>query len=741
MSSQAFQGIIQAVFVNKPDFSIGILKVAGEGQPPITFLAKYNSFVGEEVKLIGDFDHHTQYGTRFVVTSVTKILPSDPKKLETLLSSGMIKGVGKVTAKNMIEMWGGKIRDVLDGGRVLDLIAVSGVGNATAYKILDGWNDYRVNAQTLSFLLNAGFNLALAKTVIRKFGSTDVELILRKNPYNIVLVPGVGWKRADVFANRLGINTDDPRRIEAAVMYSLLNISYGHTYMPHDLLRADVTTLTGVDLNNGTLFIDAITKLVKEKKVVDTPEGLYHNIMFFDERTIATGLVDLDLGISDKQRVDDDDLVKLIAKYEGKTKVKLSDGQHKAIGLAVNRGVSIITGGPGVGKTLAIGGVIDVAKSLGLRFALAAPTGRAAKRITESTGYQAKTLHRLLEFQPHNSAFVGMFARNDDNPLDIDILIADELSMADTTIMAALVRALKPGTRLVMVGDVDQLESVGSGKILTDTIASNMFYITHLNQIFRQAAKSKIIVNAQQINSGQPFINGQKGDDFFWIEDPTIGRIKRLINRIRVVDPKVKMEDIQIITPFRKKITDINITSLNEVMQDMINKKGEPIPIPHCELRVGDKVLQTKNNYEKGVFNGDIGFVTDIVPDYSGMEGYFNVSVDGKSVPYHFREHGQLELAYAITVHKSQGGEYPYVIVVLSPDRKADIMLRRNLLYTAVTRASKMCLVLARDREVKLAVKTERTVVRFTGLLEKLRELRFKKRDKESKTKAEDKHE
>jgi len=727
MSNLLIEGVIQSVYVNRESFSIGTLQPAGD-LPLITYLGKFPSFPGEVLKVSGYYQDHEHYGTRFIVSQFSKTLPKQADNITALLGSGMVAGVGKVTAERMVNMYGGRIIDVLESGSEKELKAISGIGRAKAKRIIAGWKEYRDQAHVLTFFLNAGFNLRQSKMLIDKF-QPNPELALRNDPYRIAWAPGIGWARADKFAKDLKIAHDDPRRIRAAVMYSLLHASHGHTYLPLELLRGNTEGTAQISFDdNEELLLESLTFLEEAKQIVVTSEGVYHKDHFFAEKTIAKKLVELD-----SYKIPKADVKKMdawVTQYEKRNDTEFSDGQRKGIGLAYHCGVSILTGGPGTGKTKTIQGIIALAEKAEMKYSLAAPTGRAAKRITESTGKPAFTLHRLLEFRPLAAGETGrgMFMRNADNKLDLEMLIVDEMSMVDTQIMAALADALKPGCHLVLAGDPDQLESVGAGNVLHDIIASNMFHITHLRKIFRQAAASKIITNAQNINTGLPLVNGKDNEDFHWIQNPTTsvlrGVIERFITKYKVTD----MKDIQIVTPFRKRITDFNITTLNEVMQDMMNPRGFKIPIEDCMFRVGDKLIQSKNDYEKAVFNGDIGMLKRIEPGYVGMEGYFVVEIDGREVDYHFREWRQLDLAYAVTAHKSQGGEYPYVVIILPPDRRGDIMLRRNLLYTAVTRASKHCVVIARSREVNKAINTKESVERFTGLGTKLNELKMRQR-------------
>jgi exodeoxyribonuclease V alpha subunit len=727
MSDLLIEGVIQSVYVNREAFSIGTLQPAGD-LPLITYLGKFPSFPGEVLKASGYYQDHQDYGTRFIVSQFSKSLPKHADNITALLGSGMVAGVGKVTAERMVAKYGGRIIDVLEGGSERELKVISGIGRAKAKRIIAGWKEYREQAHVLTFFLNAGFNLRISKMLIDRF-QPNPELVLRNDPYRIAWAPGIGWARADHFAEGLGIEKDDPRRVRAAVMYSLLHASHGHTYLPLELLRGNTEGTAGISFDdNEELFLDALASLEEEKQIVVQSEGVYHKDLFFAEKNIALKLVELDnasIPEADVKRMD-----AWVAQYERRSDTEFSDGQRKGIGLAYHCGVSILTGGPGTGKTKTIQGIIALAEQAKMKYSLAAPTGRAAKRITESTGKPAFTLHRLLEFKPLAAGQTGrgMFVRNSENPLDLEMLIVDEMSMVDTQIMAALADALKPGTHLVLTGDPDQLESVGAGNVLHDIIASNMFHITHLRKIFRQAAASKIITNAQNINTGLMIENGKEDEDFHWIKSPSMPVLRSVIDRLIAKYDVTDMKDIQIVTPFRKRITDFNITTLNEVMQEMMNPRGFTLPIEDCTFRVGDKLIQNKNDYEKAVFNGDIGRLVRVEPGYVGMEGYFVVEIDDREVDYHFREWKQLDLAYAVTAHKSQGGEYPYVIIVLPPDRRGDIMLRRNLFYTATTRAAKHCIVMARPREVELAINTKQSVERFTGLETKLNELKMRQR-------------
>lgn len=690
---------------------------------------------GESVELKGEYTVHHSYGPQFQVESYAIKAPQDIVSIERYLGSGAIKGVGAALAARIVR------RFKEDTFRIIEeeperLAEIKGISERKAQEIAEQTEEKRELRQAMIFLQNYGISLTLAVKIYQTY-QLDMYRIIQENPYKLAEdVTGVGFKIADEIAHKVGIHMDSDFRIRSGILYVLQQASLeGHTYLPKELLTRRACELLEVDA-------DAIEKhymdmTIDRKLVMKQTEDqvqIYASTFYYMELNVAVMLRELNV----KYDFSETAVEQRIRKIEELSDLKLDEMQHIAVVEAVRSGLLVITGGPGTGKTTTINTIIQFFESEGMDISLAAPTGRAAKRMSETTGYEAKTIHRLLEISGGMDEHAG-FERNEQNPLETDVLIIDEMSMVDITLIHNLLKAVVAGTRVILVGDVNQLPSVGPGCVLKDIIDSHACNVVRLNRIFRQASESDIIVNAHKINRGEPVILDNKSRDFFFLKRYDANVIISIcIQLIQHKLPKyVNAEpfDIQVLTPMRKGL--LGVERLNMILQQYLNppdaKKAEH---EHGQtiFRVGDKVMQIKNNYQAewevrsrynipiekglGVFNGDMGLVREINTFSETLTVEYE---EGRMVEYPFKELDQLELAYAITIHKSQGSEYPAVIIPLLTGPR--MLMNRNLLYTAVTRARK-CVTLVGDEKAFYNMEANvNEQKRYSGLRDRLEEL------------------
>lgn len=690
---------------------------------------------GESVELKGEYTVHPSYGPQFQVESYAIKAPQDIVSIERYLGSGAIKGVGAALAARIVR------RFKEDTFRIIEeeperLAEIKGISERKAQEIAEQTEEKRELRQAMIFLQNHGISLTLAVKIYQTY-QLDMYRIIQENPYKLAEdVTGVGFKIADEIAHKVGIHMDSDFRIRSGILYVLQQASLeGHTYLPKELLTRRACELLEVDA-------DAIEKhymdmTIDRKLVMKQTEDqvqIYASTFYYMELNVAVMLRELNV----KYDFSETAVEQRIRKIEELSDLKLDEMQHIAVVEAVRSGLLVITGGPGTGKTTTINTIIQFFESEGMDISLAAPTGRAAKRMSETTGYEAKTIHRLLEISGGMDEHAG-FERNEQNPLETDVLIIDEMSMVDITLIHNLLKAVVAGTRVILVGDVNQLPSVGPGCVLKDIIDSHACNVVRLNRIFRQASESDIIVNAHKINRGEPVILDNKSRDFFFLKRYDANVIISIcIQLIQHKLPKyVNAEpfDIQVLTPMRKGL--LGVERLNMILQQYLNppdaKKAEH---EHGQtiFRVGDKVMQIKNNYQAewevrsrynipiekglGVFNGDMGLVREINTFSETLTVEYE---EGRMVEYPFKELDQLELAYAITIHKSQGSEYPAVIIPLLTGPR--MLMNRNLLYTAVTRARK-CVTLVGDEKAFYNMEANvNEQKRYSGLRDRLEEL------------------
>ncbi len=691
---------------------------------------------GENVEFTGQYKIHPVYGEQFQIDSYRIKAPEDAASIERYLGSGAIKGVGRALAGRIVKAFGD------DTFRIIDeeperLAEVKGISQRMAREISAQIFEKRGMRSAMLYLQQFGISTSLASKIYKRYG-THLEEVISENPYRLADdISGVGFRIADDIAMRAGVQKDSEYRLKSGIFYVLQQAALeGHLYLPKDLLMERTAELLSVEIES---IDDYLSDLSIEKKIVIRKEKektcIYTREAWLTELDTARMICDRNVYGS----ADESEVRKEIEKIEKKTKTLLDEGQKQAVIRAVRSGLLVITGGPGTGKTTTINALIAYFESQGLKILLAAPTGRAAKRITEATGCEAKTIHRLLEISGDPEGSSGQFSRNEENPLDADVIIIDEMSMVDIYLMHALLKAVSVGTRLIMVGDADQLPSVGPGSVLKDIIDSDQVPVVRLTHIFRQATQSDIVLNAHRINRGEHFPLDNDSKDFFFLKRRDADEIIRVI--ISLVSEKlpryVNAEpfDIQVLTPMRKGL--LGVERLNSILQATLNppdqgkreiKSGERL------FREGDKVMQIKNNYQitweirgrygisvesgTGIFNGDMGVIREINPFEETVTIEFD---EHRQASYPLNGLEEIELSYAVTIHKSQGSEYPAVVIPLFSGPK--MLMNRNLLYTAVTRAKK-CVVLTGnpvvfDRMIDNANQQER----YTALDLRIREL------------------
>lgn len=691
---------------------------------------------GELLRMEGEYTTHKLYGLQFAVQTSKVCEPEDLVSIERYLGSGAIKGVGAALAGRIVK----KFRE--DTFRIIEeeperLAEVKGISERKAREIAVQAEEKKDLRRAMIYLQKYGISTTLAAKIYQQYGR-NVYRIIEENPYRLADdVAGVGFKTADEIAAKVGIHTDSDYRIRSGIFYTLMqSIGEGHVYLLKDALTWRAGRLLEVEIDNIEKYL---MDLAMEKKVVlkEAEDGVrvYSSRFYYMELNVAKMLHDLNIS----EEVSRERLLERLGKIEDATGLFLDEMQRKAVMEAAKQGILVLTGGPGTGKTTTINAMIRLFESEGMTILLAAPTGRAAKRMTETTGYEASTIHRLLEVSGNpEEETIGGFQRNEENPLDTDVLIIDEVSMVDLPLMNALLKAVMPGTRLILVGDQNQLPSVGPGSVLKDIIASRCFPVVMLTKIFRQAGESDIVVNAHKINRGEPVILDNKSRDFFFLkrQEPNV-IISVMLTLIQKKLPKyvnAGIYDIQVMTPMRKGL--LGVERLNQILQQYLNPPSpEKSEREYADrlFREGDKVMQIKNNYQlewkiqtkygltvdkgQGVFNGDMGVVREI----NTYEETITVEYDEhRQVVYPYSMMDELELAYAITVHKSQGSEYPAVVIPLLQGPRQ--LYHRNLLYTAVTRAKKCVTLVGSEAVFQEMIRNNQDQKRNTSLAERIRE-------------------
>lgn len=702
--------VVRTTYANE-ETGFRVLKVHVEGRAELDTWAGVMPTVapGQPVRGFGTYETTERYGQQLKITSMIAVMPTSTEGIERYLGSGVLPGVAAGMAKRIVAKFGADTIDVLDKAPQR-LREVSGLKGKKIDKITAAWVENRATAEIMVFLSLHGASPALAGRIFKRYKSRAIEIVSR-SPYRLAIdVHGVGFKTADAIARSLGVPRDSVERTQAGVLHQIGEIGKrGHVYTELGELANVSAGLLEVEV--GAAF-EAVQVLGGTDRVVVDGTRVYPAKLHEAELRLAHRLRALVAAPTQplKQHVD-----KAVRAFEQKKGMALAPSQREAIETAATRNVTVITGGPGVGKSTMLLVVLSLFQAAKLTVALAAPTGRAAKRMHETTGQHAVTLHRLLEFDPKHRAF----ARNHATPLQADVVIVDESSMLDCSLADSLVDALAPGTRLVLVGDVDQLPSVGPGAVLRDVIASGAIAVARLTQIFRQAAGSQIVENAHRINHGEKPIGATgTGGEFYWIErtdpqacaDTILDVVTTRIQRVFGFDP---VRDVQVLSPMYKG--EAGVTALNERLQAALNPNGEGLKLKGKCFRVGDKVMQLKNDYDREVFNGDLGYVLRVDPDDRSLV----VQVDDREVSYESGDLDELVLAYAATGHKSQGAEFPVVVIALMTAHW--VMLSRNLLYTVVTRGKKLVVLVGDPKAVAAACAETKRDIRRTGLAERLR--------------------
>lgn len=733
---ETITGFVEHIVYRNEENGYTVLNLASNEEDEVTCVGVFQMISeGESLELTGEYTVHPSYGPQFKVQQYSIKAPEDIASIERYLGSGAIKGVGAALAARIVR----KFKE--DTFRIIEeeperLAEIKGISERKAQEIAQQTEEKRELRQAMIFLQNYGISLSLAVKIYQTY-QLDMYRIIQENPYRMAEdVTGVGFKIADEIAHRVGIHLDSDFRIRSGIMYVLQQASLeGHTYLPEELLTRRACELLGVDASGVEKhYMDMAIDRKLILKQSEAEVQIYASTFYYMELNVAVMLRELNV----KYDFSETAVEQRIRKIEQLSELELDEMQRTAVKEAVRSGLLVITGGPGTGKTTTINTIIQYFESEGMDIALAAPTGRAAKRMSETTGYEAKTIHRLLELSGGMDEHAG-FERNEQNPLETDVIIIDEMSMVDITLMHNLLKAVVAGTRLIFVGDVNQLPSVGPGCVLKDIIDSHACNVVRLNRIFRQASESDIIVNAHKINRGEPVSLDNKSRDFFFLKRYDANVIISIcIQLIRQKLPKyvnASPFDIQVLTPMRKGL--LGVERLNTILQQYLNPPdGKKSEREHGQtiFRVGDKVMQIKNNYQAeweirsrynipiekglGVFNGDMGIVREI---NSFSETLTVEYEERRMVEYPFKELDQLDLAYAITIHKSQGSEYPAVIIPLLTGPR--MLMNRNLLYTAVTRARK-CVTLVGDEKAFYNMEANvNEQKRYSGLRDRLEEL------------------
>jgi exodeoxyribonuclease V alpha subunit len=667
---------------------------------------------GESIRLSGRWTTDKKYGEQFQVDSYVTVTPATLVGIEKYLGSGLVRGVGKVMAERLVKHFGVGTLEVIDQ-KPERLLEVEGIGPVRSERITTAWIEQRRIKDVMVFLQSYGVSTTYAVRIYKAYKDRAIAVV-KENPYRLAIdIFGIGFKSADKIASQLGIPATSPQRAEAGVLHVLAAFSdEGHVFAPRPNLVSSSVEVLAID----TAIVEtAIDDLARSGLVVVEPgrggeAAVYLKSLHTAEAGVAGRIRRLVGTASPPIRIDVD---RAIAWFEAQQTIQLADGQKEAIRRAVTSKLLVVTGGPGTGKTTLVNGIIRILERKGRRILLAAPTGRAAKRMAETTGREAKTIHRLLEFNPKDFGF----DRDASSPLEADVLILDEASMIDTTLAYNVLKALPSHAQLVLVGDIDQLPSVGPGTVLGDIIRSGVADVVRLKQIFRQDGQSLIVLNAHRVNEGlMPELppDGAKAD-FFFIErtepEEILATVKSLVRRHIPhkfgLDP---VDDIQVLTPMRRGM--LGVAHLNVELQTLLNPSGDSLVHGSRTFRVGDKIMQIRNNYDMSVYNGDIGRVRAVAPPE------LHVEFDGRAVTYDSSNIDELVLAYACSIHKSQGSEYPCVVIPLHTQHY--LMLQRNLLYTGITRGKRVVVLVGSKRALAIAVKNDTIDERWTMLTERL---------------------
>jgi exodeoxyribonuclease V alpha subunit len=675
---------------------------------------------GEVLKLTGEWHFHPKFGEQFKITSYESEIPATVKGIEKYLGSGLIKGIGPVMAGRLVSKFGTETLEVIETD-IARLCEVDGIGDKRIEMIKQAWDDQKEVRNVMVFLQGNGVSPAYGAKIYKQYGQEAVKVV-RENPYRLATdIFGIGFLTADKIAQNLGISKDSQMRAEAGILYVLHQLSdEGHVFYPYEPLIEACKGVLGLERE---VIVKAFGKIAEDRKIIIedlSTEAFREN----NKAVYLTKLYVCEVGVADRLKAlmrfpkslkafDRDGAIDLV---QQELKIELAEKQKLAVKESLGEKILVVTGGPGTGKTTIINSIIKICGKIGQRVLLAAPTGRAAKRMHEATAHEAKTIHRLLEFSPKE----GGFKRNENNPLEADLVIIDEASMVDTVLMYQLLKAVPEKATLILVGDVDQLPSVGAGNVLKDIIESGYIPVVRLTEIFRQAEESLIVVNAHRVNNGQmPEFSHHKDHPqdfyFFDIEEPE----KVLAKIIELCKEKIpqkfgydRVNDVQVLTPMHRGI--VGASNLNAELQKHLNASPDELMRGGKVLKVGDKVMQIRNNYDKDVFNGDIGRIASIARE----EQEVIVDYDGRPVSYEYSDLDEIVVAYAVSVHKAQGSEYPVVVMPVLTQHY--MLLQRNLLYTGITRGKKLVILVGTKKAMAIAIKNNKPQERYTMLRERL---------------------
>lgn len=702
-------GEIQKIVYQNEETGYSVVRFLPQGETHSITVVGYFPMLapGEIMAVEGEWKKHRVYGDQIEARNFRALAPQSLKGIRRYLSSGLIKGIGPVLADILIERFGMDILQIVEK-EPERLLEVPGIGEKKLSDIKISWQEKQDTRDLMIFLQTYRIGPGYACRIYNHYGKNAIKVI-QSNPYILASeIDGIGFKIADRLGQNMGIKLNSPQRIGSGIDFVLLNSQdEGHVFLPEEELFVRAEELLQVERLDISKTMDT---LIKEKRIVREGERIYLPHFYYTECEVARELRRLVSGESGPPG----GIEAAIRMVEEKKSISFSDAQVDAIRTAFSHKVLVLTGGPGTGKTTTVIGLMELCSHYNIKLALASPTGRAARRLSETTGFTAKTIHRLLEYDPK----AGVFLRNSHRPLKADMVIIDEVSMADIFLAASLLRAIPTGTNLVLIGDSDQLPAVGPGNVLSDIIASGAIKLVRLTHIFRQAEKSLIVVNAHRINQGKfPYMDSEKRD-FYFIKMEEQEKILEAIQslcqkRMLAYFDYSPMTDIQVICPMYKGV--LGVDNLNSVLQGTLNPNGKELNIGSRRFRLGDKVMQIKNNYEKMVFNGDIG----LIKEYNEDTGEAGIDFDNRVITYTFADFEEIVLSYAITVHKSQGSEYRAVILPLVVQHY--ILLQRNLLYTAVTRAKEVVVILGTMKAMAIALKNDEVRARYTRLAARIK--------------------
>jgi exodeoxyribonuclease V alpha subunit len=715
---ESLQGQIERITYTNEENGYTVAKVKVRGRRDlVTVIGHMTSpLPGQVLKMKGEWTNHPKFGEQFKAIYCECSVPATSAGIQRYLGSGLVKGIGPVLAKSIVAKYGDDTLEVIEN-ETEKLTEVEGIGDKRIEMIKKAWEAQKEIREVMLFLQGHGVSATYASKIFKAYGKESIQVV-QENPYRLATdIFGIGFVTADNIARKLGFSLESEFRIQAGILYVLHQLSdEGHVFYPRTSLLTKCTEILEVD---SQLVDRCLAELSANRQIVieslpdpgtnETLEAVYLAKYHFSETSIARKLHKLLSSPKSTRQVDADKALDWVQKTYS---IRLAQKQAEAVRKALKDKILVITGGPGTGKSYLLSSILKILSQMKAKVLLAAPTGRAAKRMNESTGFEAKTIHRLLEFDFQK----GGFKKDEEHPLNCDLLIVDEMSMVDTVLMHHLLKAVRLDTTLIMVGDVNQLPSVGAGNVLKDIIASGAVPVVELSEIFRQARESSIIVNAHLINQGQfPRLTPRqdKLDDFFFMqeEDPekVLEKIKYIVmQRIPKrfhLDP---VSQVQVISPMNKGV--VGVSNLNTQLQACLNPKGHEIARGGRTFREGDKVMQIKNNYDKEVFNGDIGRIIKLDLEVQEMK----VRFDDRVVAYEYADLDELVLAYAVSIHKSQGSDYPAVVIPLLTQHY--IMLQRNLIYTGITRGKNLVVVIGTKKALAIAVNNAKTQQRYTFL-------------------------